>query len=280
MPLDDASKAVAVTTEASTDDGGHGIAWMPDGRIVYTTEAGGNPDIWIMRADGTGRVQLTSAAGQDVSPKVTTDGKYVVFTSDRDGGIRAWRMAPDGSGAKRIAPDIIARGRVYPSADGKWIYYSEQSGEIRRAPVEGGASEKVISDELMKRLGASLPPEFHEPMLSPDGTLLAGHYFDAASRGERVALVPIAGGAVRLLNTVPSSALWMPDGKALVYVETRGGVSNLIRHPIVDGTPAPLTKFTAEQIFGYAVSPDQKQLAIVRGRVSSDVVLVASGGDH
>jgi hypothetical protein len=33
--------------------------------------------------------------------------------------------------------------------------------------------------------------------------------------------------------------------------------------------------FTAEQMFGHAVSADQKQLAIVRGRVTSDVVLVS-----
>jgi eukaryotic-like serine/threonine-protein kinase len=277
MPLDDASKAVAVTTEASADDGAHGIAWMPDGRVVYTTEAGGNPDIWIMSADGSGRVQLTSTLGQDVSPRVTSDGKYIVFTSDRDGGIRAWRMAPDGSGATRISPDIVARARAYPSADSKWVYYSEQSGEIRRAPIEGGAPEKVISDDVLKRLSAALPPEFHEPMLSPDGTLLAGHYFDAASRGERVALVPIAGGAVKLLNTVPASASWMPDGKSMIYIDTRGGISNLMRQPIAGGAAVPLTKFPAEQIFAYAVSPDQKQIALVRGRVSSDVVLVSSG---
>jgi Tol biopolymer transport system component len=276
MPFDDASKAIAVTTEASADDGAHGVAWMPDGRIVYTTEAGGNPDIWIMRADGSGRVQLTSTSGQDVSPRVTVDGKYIVFASDRDGGTRAWRMAPDGSGATRISPDIVARARAHPSADGKWIYYSEQSGELRRAPVEGGASEKVISDDLLKRLGATLPPQFHEPMLSPDGTLLAGHYYDEASRGERIALVPIAGGSIKLMNTVPASATWMPDGKSMLYIDTRGGVSNLLRQPITGGPAVPLTKFSSEQIFSYAVSPDQKQIAIVRGRVSSDVVLVSS----
>ena len=276
MPLEDASKAVAVTTEASSDDGAHGVAWMPDGRIVYTTEAAGNPDIWIMRGDGTGRVQLTSTAGQDVSPRVTFDGKYVVFVSDRDGAVRAWRMAADGSGATRISPDNVARSRVHVSADGKWIYYSEESGEVRRAPLEGGTSEKVVTDDLVKRLASALPPQFHEPMPSPDTTWLAGHYFDEPSRGERVALVPVAGGAIRLMNTVPASATWMPDGKSLIYIDTRGGVSNLMKQPIAGGTPAPLTKFTSEQVFSYAVSPDQKQVAVVRGRVSSDVVLVSS----
>jgi hypothetical protein len=53
-------------------------------------------------------------------------------------------------------------------------------------------------------------------------------------------------------------------------------VSNLLRQPITGGPAVPLTKFSSEQIFSYAVSPDQKQIAIVRGRVSSDVVLVSS----
>jgi hypothetical protein len=46
--------------------------------------------------------------------------------------------------------------------------------------------------------------------------------------------------------------------------------------PLTDGPPQPITQFTSEQIFTYALSPDQKQLAVVRGRVSSDVVLVSS----
>jgi hypothetical protein len=48
-----------------------------------------------------------------------------------------------------------------------------------------------------------------------------------------------------------------------------------MRQPVTGGPPSPVTNFTAEQIFGYAVSPDQKYFAIVRGHVTSDVVLVS-----
>ena len=106
-------------------------------------------------------------------------------------------------------------------------------------------------------------------MASPDGAFLAGHYNDAASRGERIALIPLAGGAVRKLPTVPATASWAPDGKSLIYIESHAGVSNLMRYSIASGAAVPLTKFTSDQIFGYAVSPDQKQVAAVRGRVSS-----------
>ena len=37
----------------------------------------------------------------------------------------------------------------------------------------------------------------------------------------------------------------------------------------------PLTRFSDERVFRFSGSPDQKRWAIVRGNVSSDVVLVS-----
>jgi eukaryotic-like serine/threonine-protein kinase len=272
QPVADAAKAAAVATDAGTDDGIHGMAWTPDGRIVFTTEASGNPDVWIMGSDGSRRVQLTSTPGQDISPRVTPDGKYVVFVSDRDGGLRLWRMGLDGSGATRLSADLVARGRGVISPDGKWIYYSEASGESRKVSIDGGTSIAVFSAGS----GAALPPGFHEPMPAPDGATIAGHYIDQAARGERIALIPLAGGPAKLLPTVPASATWAPDGKALIYIDTRGGISNLMRQPIAGGAATPLTKFTTEQIFTYALSPDQHQVGLVRGHTNSDVVLIST----
>ena len=113
--------------------------------------------------------------------------------------------------------------------------------------------------------------------MSPDGAFLAGHYNEDSARSERMVLIPIAGGAIRKLATVPSSATWAPDGKSLIYSDTSVGVSNLMRYSISNGSLAALTRFTADRIFDYDVSPDQKQIAAVRGRVSSDVVLISSG---
>lgn len=277
MPFGDSAKATGITTEASADDGVNGIAWTPDGRIVYASEASGNPDVWIMAADGSRRIQLTSNKGQDVSPRVTGDGRYIVFVSDRDGGMRAWRMALDGSGAMRLSTDQVLRSRVSVSADGKWVSYNESSGESRRVSIDGGAPEPVFSAEAIKRLSEPLPQGFHEPMPSPDGALIAGHYADQAARGERIVLIPVAGGAMKRLNTVPANAAWAPDGKSMVYIDTRAGVSNLMRQPIAGAAATPMTTYTSEQMFSYAVSPDQKQVAVVRGRVASDVVLISTG---
>jgi hypothetical protein len=135
----------------------------------------------------------------------------------------------------------------------------------------------LFSADVLQRIGEPLPPAFHDAMLSPDGTTVAGHYTDAEARGERIALIPVAGGKVSRLKAVPPSAMWAPDSRSLLYTATQAGVSNLVRYAIAAGTVTPLTKFGSEQIFSYAIAPDQGQLAIVRGRVSSDVVLISAG---
>ena len=270
MAMDDVTGAAPITAEASADEGSQGIAWTPDGRIVYTTEAGGNPDIWIMNADGTRRTQLTANPGQDVSPRVTSDGRFIVYVSDRDGAMRIWRMALDGSGATRVVPDAVARARVNLSSDAKWIYYNETRGESRKVSIDGGNPSPALPAEV----SGNLPVNYHEPIPSPDGRWIAGHY--ATPQGERIAVVPATGGAFQLFDTVPPSAQWTGDSRGFLYNETRAGVSNIVRRLMTAATAAPVTRFTSEQIFNYAVSPDQKRLAVVRGRLSSDVVLVST----
>ena len=64
----------------------HGVAWTPDGRIVYTTEASGNPDIWIMNADGIAPGAAHVDARTDVSPRVTRTASHRVRLGPRRRG--------------------------------------------------------------------------------------------------------------------------------------------------------------------------------------------------
>ena len=74
---------------------------------------------------------------------------------------------------------------------------------------------------------------------------------------------------------IPSGNLqWAPDGRAIVYSEEKDGVSNLWSKPL-DGAPArQMTRFREDEIRSFAWSRDGKQLALSRGRSSSDVVLI------
>jgi len=274
MSIDDAEKMSAITAEAGADEGGQGLAWTSDGRIVYTTEAGGNPDIWIMNVDGSGRVQLTSNPGLDVTPRVTADGRSIVYVSDRDGALRIWRMGLDGSGTTRVSDDVLGRLRVYLSADGRWVYYNATSGDSRKVAVEGGDAVPVLPPDVAGRLNPPLPSGFHEAMPSPDGRWLAGHTF--TDLGERIAAFPAEGGTVQVLETVGPTGQWTGDSRGFLFVETRAGVSNIARRLLSAPASALVTHFTSENIFNFATSPDHKRLAVVRGRLNSDVVLVST----
>jgi Tol biopolymer transport system component len=67
---------------------------------------------------------------------------------------------------------------------------------------------------------------------------------------------------------------WTPDGRALTYVDTTDGVSNIWSLPLDGGKPVQLTNFKTDQIFWFNFSRDGKQLVLSRGTETSDVVLI------
>ncbi|MEJ7713468.1 MAG: hypothetical protein WKF84_27395 [Pyrinomonadaceae bacterium] len=68
---------------------------------------------------------------------------------------------------------------------------------------------------------------------------------------------------------------WTPDGRALTYVDTRDAVSNIWSQQLNEGAPRQVTNFTTDQISAFEWSRDGKQLALRRGTVIRDVVLIS-----
>lgn len=76
-PMGDASRARPVTSGAGKV--GWEIAFSPDGgRIVYSSSASGDEDIWMVNADGSKPKQLTANARVNAAPSFSPDGRYVV----------------------------------------------------------------------------------------------------------------------------------------------------------------------------------------------------------
>jgi len=75
--------------------------WSPDGNwIVYASDEGkdsrgvNNFDIWMMRADGTRKTQLTTNGSWDDSPTWSKDGRRIYFRSNRGGAWNIWYFEP------------------------------------------------------------------------------------------------------------------------------------------------------------------------------------------
>ncbi len=247
-----------------------GMAWTPDGRIVHALRrAGENWNIWSINADGSRSVQLTEAAGNNLDPAVSPDGRYVVFGSTRSGSSNIWRVDIDGGNPRRLTS---GPSEWWPSIspDGGWVIYASfASGQptLWKVSINGGAPVQL--SERFSML----------PVVSPGGNLIACYLQDDRSKFElKMAVMGMEGGELAATFAAPGGKLqplqWTSDGQALIYIHERNGVSNIWTQPVAGGPPKPLTDFTSGHIFSFAVSPDNKQLALARGSVASDVVLI------
>jgi hypothetical protein len=60
------------------------------------------------------------------------------------------------------------------------------------------------------------------------------------------------------------------------FIDTRNGVSNIWNVSLKGGPPTQVTRFTSDRIFAFAWSRDGTQLALARGAVATDAVLITS----
>jgi len=263
MPAGDTAAARQLTTGSGRLDGGQGLAWTPDGRIVYGSMASGNADIWIRDADGTNERQLTVDPAIDAQPRVCGGGRYVVFTSLRSGAPQVWRMTTDGSDPVRLSTTPVGMSPACtPDADE--IVYTSTSNEGRnsiwRVPLEGGESVQVREAQTLSAA------------ISPDGRMIAGGYVEG--QRQSIAVFALDSEEPPLVFPIfPRPVAWSPDGRALTYINIIDGVGNIWRQPLPSGTPARLTDFTSSTIYNFAWSADGKRLALSRGDTSTDVVL-------
>jgi len=270
-PVGDASRAQPITSGSGKAD--LYLSWAPDGRILYTSNASGNDDIWITNADGTSQKQLTADPRIDQAPEVSPDGRYIVFLSDRSGVPHLWRMNIDGSDQRQLGNSQGGEQSARFSPDGRWLVYRTAIGRWTswKIPAEGGEPAQ-ITDKISR-----------SPAVSPDGKLVA--YFYREENGPwRLAIAPFEGGEPSRTFDIPAipdpSLRWTPDSRAVAYVDTKNGVSNIIAQPLDGGAPKQLTDFKEMRIFSFAYSRDGKQLALSRGTINNDVVLISGFNDR
>jgi Tol biopolymer transport system component len=132
---------------------------------------------------------------------------------------------------------------------------------LRKVSIDGGPAIPLTSKPC------------DEPDLSPDG-----HWIACRDENRRLAIIPFTGGSpVRVFDLPPTADVpfeWVPDGKAVAFVDKGPGTDNIWVKPIAGGVPKPLTHFTAESIASFAWSKDGKQIAIARGTLVQDAVLI------
>ncbi len=249
-----------------------GLSWTANGKIVYSSMAGDHLNISQVDPDGSNKTQLTVNAGDNYTPATSPDGRFIVFSSNRTGGFNIWRMnAEDGSDLKQLT---FGEADSYPScsADSQWVFYDNQSSSritVWKVPIDGGDPVQLTNEYARM------------PVVSPDNQFMACRYYSEDGQRRGIAIISVDGGPpLKFLPEIPVGLFqrvqWISNGRALTYIDVANGVSNVRSYNLDDGSRQPLTNFQEDQIFAYAWSPDNKQLAIERGGEINNVITIVN----
>lgn len=183
--------------------------------------------IHVARADGSGERPLLQSSALDYNATFSADGRWIAFTSERDGSADLYRVQVDGTSLERLTSHEAYDDQAAWSPDGKTVAFvsSRDSGTTDIWTVD-------VATKIARRVSASAGGDFR-PNWSPDGEWIA-FSSDRGTRIERdapewehlqrtsVYSVRPDGRDLRRLTTgerFAGSPQWSSDGKRLVFYE-------------------------------------------------------------
>jgi eukaryotic-like serine/threonine-protein kinase len=170
-------------------------------------------DIRVKQMDRGPMSRLTFGGDGNGAPAWTADGRYMSYSSHRDGRWSLWRRRADGVGPEELVADVGRNVHEAEwSADGAWLVVAVGGPPSRDIMVM-----RLGTDSTLRPLLAEGYDEL-QPSISPDGRWLA---YVSGETGEReVFLRPfpeVDQGKWQISQGGGRSPLWSPDGRELFY---------------------------------------------------------------
>lgn len=156
-------------------------SFSPDGRqVLFVSDRDGDPDIYVMNADGSDVRQLTDQPGYDGGPFFSPDGRWIAYRTDRleKDLLQIHVMRADGSGDVPLTGGQGVRWAPFWHPTRPWLIWTGADHSdptqrpnydlwIARHDADGGEFRIGTPLRITDHAGADVLPAF-----SPDGTLL------------------------------------------------------------------------------------------------------------
>ena len=105
-------------------------------------------DVWTADETGQSIQRLTVHKSRDVFPRFSPDGKWIAFSSDRNGNLDVYLMPSSGGAVKQLSAHSSDDSVLNWTADGRGILFSANRGEdfapkLYTVSVDGGMPESA-----------------------------------------------------------------------------------------------------------------------------------------
>ncbi|MEJ8844597.1 hypothetical protein WG954_19545 [Lacibacter sp. H375] len=226
-----------------------------------------NDDIFIADANGNHARPLLPDPANDYNASFSHDGKWIVFTSERNGSADIYRVHADGSGLEQLTDDPSFDDQAVFSPDGKKIAFVSS---------RNGQADIYIFEIATKKLTniTNHPAGDFRPAWSPDGEWIAFSTDRDSKRpmpvftlwhSTEIYTIRIDGSNIKRrtqLDSYAGSPCWSFDGKQIVFYEAAlqqvrnmntvmktNATTQLSVINVSDNTKQTITKDTGEKIY-------------------------------
>ncbi len=257
------------------------VAHLRDGqKLVYTSNASGRPNLWIMNTDGTGAQQIVKNNDRQGGALFTADGQSVVYSQDRGGDeyFDIWTVSSSGADAPNLThTDEVSETNQAFSPNGSMLAIgtkkkTEAQTNLAVMQWPEGTIHQLTHENNSKA-------SWHMGAWSPDGKYLYAARSVGLNDSDLYRIDAATGKAEMLLNHAGKQELSIadvsPDGrKLLITSNAKAGYDNVA---VLDLRLKSITWLTDTQWSASAVafSPDGRDAIYILnadGRVSNHFV--------
>jgi dipeptidyl aminopeptidase/acylaminoacyl peptidase len=238
-----------------------GVVPSPDGsKVLYTVREAVMTDdrseyvnqVFLCDADGSNTIQLTKGDKNSANPKWSPDGKWIAFTSSRDGKNNLYILPVGGGEAEKVTDVKSGVGNYDWSHDGNMIAFvmtdaaADKEEKNKKSKNDWYFMDEEVKqnrlfvlwlnkkDTAGKRIQKQITKENYNINAfdwSPDGKTIAYSHGKSPEQNDNVysdiSLIDIESGNIKPIAATgagESNPLFSPDGKFIAYYSTEDPV--------------------------------------------------------
>jgi Tol biopolymer transport system component len=186
---------------------------------MFTPAGSFSPEIYVMDADGSNRVRLTTDIADEFDPTWSADGRKIAFSraaGNPDGNVDIYVMDADGSNQQRLTENPLTDSQPAWSPDGTKIAFRSQlpdgNSEIYVMDADGSNQQRLTEN----------PRSDSQPAWSPDGTKIA-FGSEGPDNNSQISVMDADGSNQEPLTatSINFRPNWSPDGTKIVFSSFR-----------------------------------------------------------